>query len=340
MVTGGAGFIGSTLVDRLLLAGDEVVAVDDLRRGRRENLVAAQASGRFELIELDVTSPELTEVVADVAPEVIFHLAGQVDVRLSVADPLLDVRQNVIGTVNLAEAARRAAVRKILFASSGGSIYGTPDRLPVDESAAINPRSPYAAGKVAGEVYLNSYRQLYGLDCTHLALANVYGPRQDPGGEAGLVAILAVRLLAGQPTTVFGDGANTRDYVFVDDVVEAFVAASGETGGGRRFNIGTGVQTSDSELHSLVAKCVGVADMPDLAPARLGDLRASALDASAARRELRWRPEVGLAEGVRRTVDCFRAGSGAGVGHHAARGKVDVVGAAPQAVKQAAPHRA
>jgi UDP-glucose 4-epimerase len=340
MVTGGAGFIGSTLVDRLLSAGDEVVVVDDLRRGRRENLVAAEGAGGFDLIELDVTSPELADVVADAAPEVIFHLAAQVDVRLSVADPLLDVHQNVIGTVNVAEAARKAGVRKILFASSGGSIYGAPDSLPVAESVSVNPKSPYAAGKVAAEVYLNSYRQLYGLDCTHLALANVYGPRQDPSGDAGMVAIFAAKLLAGQPTRVFGDGANTRDYVFVDDVVTAFVAASGETGGGRRFNIGTGVQTSDRDLHSLVAKCAGVADMPDLAPARLGDLRASALDASAARRELRWRPEIGLVEGVRRTVDYFRAGSGAGVGHYAARGKVVVVGAAPQAVAQAAPHRA
>jgi UDP-glucose 4-epimerase len=306
LVTGGAGFIGSTLVDRLLGEGHEVVVVDDLRRGRRENLAAAQATGRMKLVELDVTSPELADVVAEAAPEAIFHLAAQIDVRISVAEPLLDVRQNVVGTVNVAEAARKAGVRKILFASSGGSIYGTPDELPVGESVPINPKSPYAAGKVAGEVYLNTYRQLYGLECTHLALANVYGPRQDPHGEAGVVAIFAGRLLDGRPTKVFGDGGNTRDYVFVGDVVSAFVAASGESGGGRRYNIGTGVQTSDRELHSLVAKAVGVADAPELAPARLGDLRASALDSSAAHRELGWRPEVAIAEGVRRTVDYFR----------------------------------
>jgi UDP-glucose 4-epimerase len=306
LVTGGAGFIGSTLVDRLLGEGHEVVVVDDLRRGRRENLAAAGAAGGLRLIELDVTSPELTDVVAEVAPEVIFHLAAQIDVRVSVADPLLDVHLNVVGTVNVAEAARKAGVRKILFASSGGSIYGTPDELPVGESVPINPKSQYAASKVAGEVYLNTYRQLYGMECTHLALANVYGPRQDPHGEAGVVAIFAGRLLAGQPTKIFGDGGNTRDYVFVGDVVSAFIAASGENGGGTRYNIGTGVQTSDRELHSLVAKAVGVADAPELEPARLGDLRASALDASAARRDLGWRPEVDIAEGVRQTVEYFR----------------------------------
>jgi UDP-glucose 4-epimerase len=305
LVTGGAGFIGSTLVDRLLRDGHEVVVVDDLRRGRRENL--ASVEGRFKLVELDVTSPELTDVVAEAAPEVVFHLAAQIDVRLSVAEPLLDVHTNVVGTVNLAEAARKAGVRKVLFASSGGSIYGTPDELPVAESTPINPMSPYAASKVAGEVYLNTYRQLYGLECTHLALANVYGPRQDPHGEAGVIAIFAGRLLAGEPTKVFGDGGNTRDYVFVEDVVSAFIAASGEQGGGRRYNIGTGVQTSDRRLHTLVAKAVGAADAPELAPARLGDLRASALDASAARTELGWQPAVDIAEGVRRTVDYFRS---------------------------------
>jgi UDP-glucose 4-epimerase len=304
LVTGGAGFIGSTLVDRLLRDGHEVVVVDDLRRGSRKNLAGALDS--VKLVELDVTSPELTDVVAEAAPEVVFHLAAQIDVRLSVADPLFDVHSNVVGTVNLAEAARKAGVRKVLFASSGGSIYGTPDQLPVGESTPINPMSPYAASKVAGEVYLNTYRQLYGMECTHLALANVYGPRQDPHGEAGVIAIFAGRLLAGEPTKVFGDGGNTRDYVFVEDVVAAFVAASGEQGGGRRFNIGTGEQTSDRELHTLVAKAAGAADAPEFAPARLGDLRASALDASAARAELGWLPEVDIAEGVRRTVEYFR----------------------------------
>jgi UDP-glucose 4-epimerase len=301
LVTGGAGFIGSTLVDRLVGDGHDVVVLDDLRRGKRSNLPAGCL-----LHEVDISSPELAGVVAEARPEVIFHLAAQIDVRVSVADPLLDVSQNVVATVNLAEAARLAGVRKIVFASSGGSIYGTPEDLPVRESAPINPKSPYAASKVAAEVYLNTFRQLYGLDCTHLALANVYGPRQDPLGEAGVIAIFANALLAGAPTKLFGDGGNTRDYVYVGDVVDAFIAASGDLGGGRRYNIGTGRQTSDRELHTLVAKEIGVPDDPEFAPARLGDLRASALDSTAANADLGWRARVDIAEGVRRTVEYFR----------------------------------
>jgi UDP-glucose 4-epimerase len=303
LVTGGAGFIGSTLVDRLLGDGHDVHVVDDLSRGKRASVEA----DRYSFSQVDITSPELVDVVAGFAPEVVYHLAAQIDVRVSVAEPLVDATKNVLGTVNLAEAARRAGVRKVLFASSGGSIYGTPDVLPVSEAVPINPKSPYAASKVSGEVYLNTYRQLYGMECTHLALANVYGPRQDPHGEAGVVAIFANALLAGRPTKVFGDGGNTRDYVFVEDVVAAFVAASGEAGGGRRYNIGTGHQVSDRELHTLVAKAVGAPDEPELAPARLGDLRASALDPSAARDDLGWTPQVDITEGVTRTVEFFRA---------------------------------
>ncbi|HEY0500578.1 MAG TPA: NAD-dependent epimerase/dehydratase family protein [Kutzneria sp.] len=302
MVTGGAGFIGSNLVDRLERDGHDVVVVDDLRRGRKENLAHAAA----ELIELDVTSPHVDDVVAAAAPEVIFHLAAQIDVRLSVCRPVQDAQQNVLGALNVAEAARRHGTRKIVFASSGGAIYGTPERLPVAETAPIEPRSPYAAAKVCTEVYLNTYRRLHGLDCTHLALANVYGPRQHAVGEAGVVAVFVERMLAGRPTKVFGDGGNTRDYVYVDDVVAAFATAAGTVGGGQRYNIGTGRQTSDLELHALVARAVGGADEPEFAPSRLGDVRASALDATAARRDLGWQPTVGLDEGVRRTVRHFR----------------------------------
>lgn len=306
LVTGGAGFIGSTLVDRLLREGHEVHVVDNLSRGTRTTPADASAADRFDFSHVDVTSPELPDLMARVLPEVVFHLAAQIDVRVSVEHPLLDATQNVLGTLNVAEAARRAGVRKIVFASSGGSIYGTPDILPVSEDERINPKSPYAASKVSGEVYLNTYRQLYGLDCTHLALANVYGPRQDPHGEAGVIAIFANALLGGRPTRVFGDGDNTRDYVFVDDVVAAFIAASGENGGGNRYNIGTGHQVSDRELHTLVAQAAGAADEPQYAPARLGDLRDSALDASAAKRDLGWVPEVDIKAGVVRTVDYFR----------------------------------
>jgi len=286
--------------------GHDVLVLDNLRRGRPENLEGAIRAGA-ELHEIDVRAPGIVDVVATARPEVVFHLAAQIDVRASVADPLFDMSQNVLATVNVAEAARRANVRKIIFASSGGAIYGTPERLPISESAPVNPKSPYAASKVAAEVYLNTYRELYGMDCTHLALSNVYGPRQNPHGEAGVVAIFATALLTGSPTKLFGDGGNTRDYVYVSDVVEAFVAASGERGSGRRYNIGTGRQTSDRELHTLVARAAGVPDEPGEAPARLGDLRRSMLDSSAARAELRWWPRVDIDAGVRRTVEYFRA---------------------------------
>ncbi|HVV25324.1 MAG TPA: NAD-dependent epimerase/dehydratase family protein [Pseudonocardiaceae bacterium] len=301
LVTGGAGFIGSTLVDQLLAQGHDVHVVDDLSRGRTENLAAGATFHR-----LDVNSPELVDVCTEAQPEVVCHLAAQIDVRKSVTDPIGDATQNVLGTINVAEAARKAGVRKIVFASSGGSIYGTPDDLPVSEATPVNPLSPYAVSKVSGELYLNAFRQLYQLECTHLALANVYGPRQDPHGEAGVVAIFAQRLLAGEPTRIFGDGANTRDYVYVGDVANAFVIASGPAGNGRRYNIGTGVQTTDRQLHTLVAAAAGAPDEPENAPARLGDLRASALDASRAAEEIGWTPQVDVAEGVRRTVDYFR----------------------------------
>jgi UDP-glucose 4-epimerase len=307
LVTGGAGFIGSTLVDRLLRDGHEVHVIDDLRRGKRTAPEDPTHAERYSFTRLDVTSPELEDLFAQVKPEAVFHLAAQIDVRVSVEKPLDDARQNVLGTINLAEAARKAGTRKILFASSGGSIYGTPDVLPVSEEVPTNPKSPYAASKLSGEIYLNTFRQLYGIDCTHLALANVYGPRQDPHGEAGVVAIFANALLGGLPTKVFGDGGNTRDYVFVEDVVDAFVLASGDNGGGRRYNIGTGVQVSDRELHTLVAQAAGAADAPELAPARLGDLRASALDPSLAKAELGWVAQTDIRTGVTRTVEYFRS---------------------------------
>jgi UDP-glucose 4-epimerase len=236
----------------------------------------------------------------------VFHLAAQIDVRHSVADPQFDASVNVIGTVRLAEAARLTGVRKVVHTSSGGSIYGTPPSYPTSEDVPTDPASPYAAGKVAGEIYLNTFRHLYGLECSHIAPANVYGPRQDPHGEAGVVAIFAQALLSGKPTKVFGDGSHTRDYVFVDDVVDAFIRASGPAGGGQRFNVGTGVETSDRQLHSAVAAAVGAPDDPEFHPPRLGDLERSCLDIGLAERVLGWRPYVPLTDGVRRTVEYFR----------------------------------
>lgn len=308
LVTGGAGFIGSTLVDRLLAEGHSVVVVDDLSRGREENLESARAAGeRFTFHRMDLTDPRIADVLAGSRPEVVFHLAAQIDVRLSVADPVHDAEVNVVGTVRLAEAARRAGVRRIVFTSSGGSIYGPVTDLPVAETRPVDPLSPYAAGKVSGEIYLEMFSRLYGLEWAAVAPANVYGPRQDPHGEAGVVAIFSQRLLAGQPTRVFGDGGNTRDYVYVDDVVDAFVrAATVPDAAGRRFNVGTGVETSDRGLHTLVAGSAGAPDDPEYAPARLGDVERSALDAGLAGEVLGWTPTVPIREGVARTVDYFR----------------------------------
>jgi UDP-glucose 4-epimerase len=306
LVTGAAGFIGSTLVDRLLADGHAVVGVDDLSSGRSENIVEAERSTDFEFTKADIVDADLHRLLADTRPEVVFHLAAQIDVRHSVADPQFDSTVNVVGTVRLAEAARQTGVRKIVHTSSGGSIYGTPPTYPTSEAAPVDPASPYAAGKVAGEVYLNMFRNLYALECSHIAPGNVYGPRQDPHGEAGVVAIFAQALLSGRPTKIFGDGSDTRDYVFVDDVVDAFVKAAGEAGGGQRFNIGTGVETSVRQLHSAIAKAAGAPDDPEFHPPRLGDLKRSCLDISRAAEVLGWRPKVGIDDGVTRTVAFFQ----------------------------------
>ncbi len=306
LVTGAAGFIGSTLVDRLLGDGHSVVGLDNFASGRATNLEHLADNPDFVFAEADIVTADLSAILDDHRPEVVFHLAAQIDVRHSVADPQFDASVNVIGTVRLADASRRSGARKIVHTSSGGSIYGVPPSYPTSEAVPADPASPYAAGKVAGEIYLNTFRHLYDLECSHIAPANVYGPRQDPHGEAGVVAIFTQALLAGKPTKVFGDGSHTRDYVFVDDVVEAFVKASGAVGGGQRFNIGTGVETSDRQLHSAVAAAIGAPDDPEFHPPRLGDLERSCLDIALAEKVLGWRPQVALDAGVRRTVEYFR----------------------------------
>jgi UDP-glucose 4-epimerase len=294
------------LVDRLRADGHHVVGLDNFATGRALNIEHLADDAGFSFVEADIVSADLSAILAQHQPEVVFHLAAQIDVRHSVADPVFDASVNVVGTIRLAEAARAAGVRKIVHTSSGGSIYGTPPSYPTSEDVPTDPASPYAAGKVAGEIYLNTYRHLYGLQCSHIAPANVYGPRQDPHGEAGVVAIFAQALLEGRPTKVFGDGSNTRDYVFVEDVVDAFVRASGEAGDGQRFNVGTGVETSDRQLHAAVAAAVGGPDDPEFHPPRLGDLKRSCLDIERARRVLGWSPQVALADGVTRTVEYFR----------------------------------
>ena len=300
LVTGGAGFIGSTLVDRLLADGHDVVVVDDFSSGSRANLEQADAA---DVREVDIRDEAVGQAIVETAPEVVFHLAAQADVRVSVARPTHDASINVIGLLNVLEGARQAGSRKVVFASSGGTIYGEPDPsvLPVDESNPELPIAPYGVAKKVGTDYLRAYQAVHGLDWTSLALANVYGPRQDPHGEAGVVAIFAGLLLEGKPCTVFGTGEQTRDYVYVDDVVDAFAKAA-DAGSGELFNIGTGQETSVNELYAAMAAAAGVDAPPTYAPARPGELDRSCLDAGKAQRELGWTPQVPLAEGVQATI--------------------------------------
>jgi UDP-glucose 4-epimerase len=296
LVTGGAGFIGSHLCDRLIAEGHEVTAVDSLVHGKEANLPPGA-----RLVRHDVTAPGLADVVAAARPEVVFHLAAQIDVRVSVADPVADATSNVLGTVAVLEAARRAGARKVVMASSV-AIYGPPGQLPVGEDAPVNPLSPYAVSKLSGEFYQRQYQQLHGLASTTLVLTNTYGPRQDPKGEAGVIAIFADAMLAGAPTRVFGDGGNVRDYLFVTDAVDAFARAADPAADGQRLNVGTGHPVTDLDLHRVMAGLAGAPAQPRFAPARLGDLRAMVVDASRARQVLDWKPTVDLADGLDRTL--------------------------------------
>jgi UDP-glucose 4-epimerase len=297
IVTGGAGFIGSHVVEALLARGDEVLVVDDLSSGKRENLPDGA-----RLDEADIREP--LDSYFDGA-EACFHLAAQVDVRVSVERPEHDADVNVGGTIRVLEAARRHGTQ-VVFSSTGGAIYGECDG-PAPEDAPRRPLAPYGVSKLAGEEYLAAYNRLYETRHVSLRYGNVYGPRQDPHGEAGVVAIFFGRLAAGEAPRIFGDGRQTRDYVFAGDVARATLAAVGLDGG--VFNIGTGVETSVLELYDLCRRVAGAEIEAEPAPARLGELQRSVLDVSRAESELGWRPEVGLEDGLRRTWESF-AGSG------------------------------
>lgn len=309
LVTGGSGFIGSHLVDRLLADGHEVAVADDLSTGKLTNLLQARRNPDLPLSfhRLDITSTGLEQLVARVKPEVVCHLAAQIDVRASVADPVHDAMVNVVGTVNVLEACRRHGVGKVVNTTSGGCIYGEPalDELPVAEDYPGHPHSPYGAGKRGVEEYLHTYEALYGLRWTSLALGNVYGPRQDPGGEAGVVAIFGGRMLEGRGITIFGDGEQTRDFVYVGDVVDAFVAAL-ERGEGLRVNIGTGAPTSVNELCAALVDLTGYTKAPSYAPPRDGELAHIALDVGRAAEALGWKPRHTLREGLAATLDWLR----------------------------------
>jgi UDP-glucose 4-epimerase len=303
-VTGGAGFIGSHVTAALAAAGHRVLVVDDLSRGATGNL--AGVVGDVDLLQADIAGPELGPALRAAEVGVVCHLAAAIDVRASVADPVQDAQRNVVGTVAVLQAACEAGVGKVVFASSGGSIYGSATAPPVPESAVIAPESPYAASKAAAELWLQTFQRLHGLRWTALAMANVYGPRQDPAGEAGVISLFAAHLLAGQPTTIYGDGSQTRDFVYVADVAAAFLAACERPVDGR-FNIGTGVETSVRELHAELAALCGAPDAPRMEAARAGELHRSALDATRARQLLGWEPGTGLHTGLSATVDWLRA---------------------------------
>jgi UDP-glucose 4-epimerase len=310
LVTGGAGFIGSTLVDRLLAEGHAVDVVDDLSTGSLTNLADARSAkdADFTFHRIDIRSPEVTELIVRRRPEVVFHLAAQMDVRVSVARPVFDAEVNVLGSLHVLEGARQAETRKVVFASSGGTIYGDPDaeELPIRETRPQQPLSPYGVAKKAVGDYLVAYRQLHDLEFTALALANVYGPRQNPHGEAGVVAIFGQRLLAGEPCTLYGDGSSTRDYVFVDDVVDAFARAI-DGGDGLLLNVGTGVETPLRALYDAIAAAAGSTASPVHAAPRPGELQRSALDPGRAAIHLGWRPWTSLPDGLAATVDSFRS---------------------------------
>jgi UDP-glucose 4-epimerase len=290
IVTGGAGFIGSHVVEALLARGDEVHVLDDLSRGRREN-VATDA----ELHVADIREPD--DVFDSVRPQAVVHLAAQADVRVSVEQPLLDADVNVLGTVRILEAARRHAA-KVVLASTGGAIYGECDR-PAPETAERQPLAPYGTSKLAAEEYLATYNRLHGTEHVSLRYANVYGPRQAVHGEAGVVAIFMGLLRDGGTPRIYGDGRQARDYVYAGDVASATVAALGRAGG--VFNVGTGVATSVLELYDAVQKASGIERPAEHAPARLGELHRSVLDVSLAARELGWAPQTDLADGLAQT---------------------------------------
>lgn len=305
LVTGGAGFIGSHIVDACLEAGHEVVVVDDLSRGSRENL---NPGSRF--YRADICDSEAEEILLRERPEVLNHHAAQISVADSVADPVRDAQVNICGTINLLRAAVAAGTRKVIFASTGGAMYGEVPRDPADEDCPRLPISPYAVSKISAEYYLGYFGRQFGISTTALRYANVYGPRQSPHGEAGVVAIFSTAMLAGKRPRVFGarksgDPVGVRDYVYVGDVVRANMTAMSRTESGT-YNIATSVGTSTSDVYRMVASAVGFPDPPEQADPRAGDLLRSVISFRKAERVLGWRPETSLLEGIRRTVEYFR----------------------------------
>jgi UDP-glucose 4-epimerase len=306
LVTGGAGFIGSNLVDALLDQGAEVDVVDTLVTGRRSNLEEGAFDRGARLHEVDITdAPALNGLVGEIAPDVIFHLAAQIDVRKSIEDPAFDASVNVVGTINVLEAARQAGVGRVVNTSTGGAIYGDAERIPSDENTTALPMAAYGQSKFCAERYLGWYGRLYGQSNVTLRLGNVYGPRQDPLGEAGVIAIFCGKLRAGERPRIYGTGEQTRDYIYVGDVVRAQLAA-GQAGVTGEINIGTGREASVLDIVQVMKELepdAAAGFEPEFADARLGEIERSCLDVSRAREELGFEAQTDLRTGLRATLD-------------------------------------
>ena len=300
LVTGGAGFIGSHLVDRLVQEGHEVVVVDNLSTGKRRNLNRA---ARF--FKLDIQSSGLERVLRNERPHMVMHLAAQMDVRKSVEDPMFDAQVNVLGTLNVLQQSIKHGVRKVVFSSSGGAIYGEQEIYPAPESHVTRPLSPYGVSKLCGEQYLSYYQRVNGLQIVSLRYANVYGPRQDPEGEAGVVAIFIQKLLSNEQAIVNGNGRQTRDFVYVEDVVEANLAAMGQDIQGT-YNVGTGEETSVNDLLGILVRHTNSTCKEVHGPAKGGEQARSVIDSGKLRQELSWESRTELSEGLKHTVDYFR----------------------------------
>jgi UDP-glucose 4-epimerase len=301
LVTGGAGFIGSHVVDLFLSYGYEVVIVDDLSTGRASNLNPAAS-----FYQLDIRDPKIREVFATEGPDYVSHHAAQMDVRRSVAQPLFDADVNILGSINLIECAKEFEVKHFVYISTGGAVYGEPETLPCDETHPVNPICQYGASKHTVEHYLYMYNVNYGLNYTVLRYPNVFGPRQDPHGEAGVVAIFTGRMLAEEPITIHGDGEQTRDFVFVGDCARAnYLAVTTDHKSGI-YNIGWGRPTSINEIYTNLAKITNYSQSVSYGPAKVGETRHIYLNAAKANRELGWSPTISLEDGLRETVEYFK----------------------------------
>ena len=301
LVTGGAGFIGSHLVDRLILEGHDSVVVDNLVTGKRRNINRAAT-----FYKMDVQSWRLERAFRNERPNVVMHLAAQMDVRKSVEDPMFDAQVNVLGTLNVLQQAVKHGVRKVIFSSSGGAIYGEQETYPAPETHVLRPLSPYGLSKLCGEQYLSYFQRVSGLQAVSLRYANVYGPRQDPEGEAGVVAIFIQKMLNNEQAVINGNGRQTRDFVFVDDVVEANLAMMGQETQGT-YNVGTGVETSINDLYRILVQHTGSTCKEMHGPAKKGEQARSVIDCTKLRQEVSWEPKADLSEGLKKTVEYFRA---------------------------------